>query len=104
MKPVDRIAAWIRRWKGAAEIWAGDRGNVRADARPPGRPKRSPEAVPCARRSGTLVAGWLIDGSGGPIRAKVRLEFGDGVLRRVADAPAPPDSSASGAGDFGRSF
>lgn len=104
MKPVDRIAAWIRRWKGAAEIRAGAGENLRADARPPGRPKRSPQAVPCASRSGTLVAGWLIDGSGGPIRANVRLEFGDGVLRRVAGAPAPPDASADpsagGADDF----
>lgn len=92
MNPAARIADWIRRWWGAAETRAGSAAGGRADARPPGRPERSPAAALGARRSGALVAGWLIDGSGGPVRADVRLEFADGVLRRVADAPAPPDA------------
>lgn len=101
MNPVGWIADWVWRRRGAAEIRTGVAANNRARTGPPGRPKRSPQDGLCARRSGALVAGWLIDGSGGPIRANVRFEFADGILRRVADAPAPPDSSASGAGDFG---
>jgi imidazolonepropionase-like amidohydrolase len=42
-----------------------------------------------ARRSFKVLAGWIIDGSGGPVRQRVRLEIAEGIFRRIEDAQPP---------------
>lgn len=52
----------------------------------------------------SVHAGWLIDGSGGPARANVRLQVADGVIRRIEslEAFSPPGMPAEGDVDLSR--
>jgi imidazolonepropionase-like amidohydrolase len=98
----ERIAAWVRRRGGSKEDRPAHADDARADAGPWPTPGRLPASASPRSRSGGVVAGWLIDGSGGPIRASARLEFVDGVFHRIADAPPPgaPADPQGGVGDF----
>jgi imidazolonepropionase-like amidohydrolase len=49
-----------------------------------------------------LDAGWLIDGTGGPVRKNIRLRIASGIIRSISDSEAG-DSAASGITDFGSS-
>jgi imidazolonepropionase-like amidohydrolase len=48
-------------------------------------PTLAPESAPPAGRSKTIHAGWLIDGSGGPVRRHVRLEVRNGLIQTMED-------------------
>jgi imidazolonepropionase-like amidohydrolase len=41
----------------------------------------------------TIRAGWLIDGSGGPVRRTVRIAAKDGIIAGLWDAPTEPGSA-----------
>jgi len=93
MNPIARIAGWITRWQGPqagrtepdARLQTG-KGPLRLRPAPSLGGDRSP-------RSFEVRAGWLIDGSGGAIRPKTRLEIVDGIFQRIEDAPAPFSAS-----------
>lgn len=88
MNLTDRLAAWLKRWKAprGSRTEHDDRAKTAADRLPP--PPSPHAAAGLSARSFLLLAGWLIDGSGGTIRPKARLEIENGVLRRIDDAPA----------------
>jgi imidazolonepropionase-like amidohydrolase len=73
----------------------GRPGGIRAPAAADRRPLRPPPRSDDGRRSRTIRAGWLIDGSGGPIRSHVRLEIVEGSFQAIEDAPVPTAASSA---------
>jgi imidazolonepropionase-like amidohydrolase len=100
MTALDRIAAWIRRWKALPQDGPAHRGSVQG-AGGPGRWEALPRSGESARGpSFALRAGWLIDGAGGPVRRMTRIEVIEGFIGGIEDAPAP-EGCAAGAGHTG---
>lgn len=91
MSPVDRLMAWLKRWTGAPAR-QGEDGRCAPAAGEPCPPSARPNAAgSISGRFATFRVGWLIDGSGGPIRQGMRIDITDGVLYRITE-----DSAASG--------
>ena len=74
MKWIDRISTRMRRISGSKAYTPG-----------PYDPTLAPESAPPAGRSKTIHAGWLIDGSGGPVRRDVVLEIRNGLIHTIED-------------------
>lgn len=99
MNPMGWIAAWLKRWKGPPAGRVEDRRCAQV-AGGPWHPPARPNAVgKFSGRSATFRVGWLIDGSGGPIRQGVRLDIVDGILHRITKGPATSDSSVEAPND-----
>jgi len=100
MNAMDRMAAWLKRWKGslARRVARTDRAQAAVG---PGHPPTPPNA---AGDSATFHVGWLIDGSGGPIRQGIRLDIVKGVLHRITEAQATSGASVEHPQDSGSDF
>ena len=81
------IAAGIRRWKALHAARAARRRPV-PKVQEPRRALPHPQATEgISGRSLTIRAGWLIDGSGGPIRRMARLEVAEGFIHGIEEMP-----------------
>lgn len=87
MNLLEQITAWIKRWQDSPRVRA-ERNDGLQTGRGAKRP-RVDQAGDHQPRSFTVLAGWCIDGSGGPIRQKTRLEIVDGIIQRIKGAPVP---------------
>lgn len=99
-----RIAAWLRRRMGA-----GAEATVRSDGARAAVGVRHPQPFPnttadALLRFATLRAGWLIDGSGGPIRQGVRLHVANGILHRITETSAAFPAAVAPPNDRERDF
>lgn len=94
MNPIDRILSWLSRCK-AAPARRGEGGRcvqAAGEARHP--PARSNAAGKMPGRSAAFRVGWLVDGSGGPIREGVRIDIAGGLLDRISEDSAAPVAPA----------
>ena len=100
MTSLDRIAGWIRRWKALLQGRAAHRDRIQGVAGPRRSEPLPDSGASAPRPSFALRAGWLIDGSGGPVRRMTRIEVVGGFIHGIEDAPAP-ESCSAGAGHCG---
>jgi imidazolonepropionase-like amidohydrolase len=91
MSPVDRLLAWLKRWTGAPARRDEDGRCARAAGEPWPKLARPNATGNISGRSATFRVGWLVDGSGGPIRQGIRMDIADRTLYRISE-----DSAASG--------
>ncbi len=89
MRRLDWIAARILKIRDSKGRSAPSRAPVETGQKSFGPPPLSVAADDPRSRNWTMRAGWLIDGSGGPIRPNVRLEIVEGTFHAIEDAHAP---------------
>ena len=89
MRLLDWITARIMEIRVAPGRSAPSRAPVETGQRALGPPPPSAAADDPRRRNWTMRAGWLIDGSAGPIRPNVRLKIREGTFHAIEDAHAP---------------
>jgi len=100
MRPMDRILAWLARWREARAGRKEDRRCAPSDKGPWPPPVRPNPDGKSDGHNATFRVGWLIDGSGGPIRREVRLDVAEGVLHRVTADSAISGGSAEPPNDM----
>jgi imidazolonepropionase-like amidohydrolase len=88
---MDRILAWLTRWREPRAGRIEDRRSVPPDEGPWPPPNRPNADRRSEGHTATFRVGWLIDGSGGPIREGVRIDIAGGALGRISE-----DVAASG--------
>src|SRR5512143_1388270 len=78
-------------------ILAGMLKTRRRGGRPtePSGPVPLPGPAAAKDHSLTIHAGWLIDGSGGPIRRNVRIEIRNGLIQALEDPLLPSSGTPS---------
>lgn len=74
MSLLDRILAGMLKIKGLRRL-----------PTEPALPEPLPSAAAADARSWTIHAGWLIDGSGDPVRRGVRIKVGNGFIQAIED-------------------
>jgi imidazolonepropionase-like amidohydrolase len=104
MKLLDWITARIPKVGDPRGRSAASPASLAAGHRPLGPAPRLTAADDPGQRKWTLRAGWLIDGSGGPIRPNIRLDIREGTFQAVEDAHAAPAAPCARGGDCDYDF